>query len=156
MDFRASKYLVEVFNFDVLHMQLNTSLFILGLVLIVMFLMNRWLFKPVLRTMQNRERLVVELHATSEAQRAEIGRLTQTYEEQLRQAREEVARVRQEARREAQQAVEAVLARARREAAAELAAAVAALGADVREARAQLGRSADLLAERVATRLLSA
>ena len=50
MNFRDSEYLIPIFDFDILNMQLNTPLFILALVLLVMFLMNRLLFQPVLRT----------------------------------------------------------------------------------------------------------
>ena len=41
MDYKASPHLVRIFDFDVLHMELNTPLYILALVLVVMFLLNR-------------------------------------------------------------------------------------------------------------------
>lgn len=155
MNFKDSPYLVEIFDYDVLHLQLNTPLFILALVLVVMYFMNRWLFGPVMRNLAAREGLMTRLSEQTAAHRDEVAALMAAYGKHLEQAREEVARVRQEGRRESQQAVTAVLAQARQEAQADLAAALAELSGEVERAAGQLRQDAQRLAESVVNRILS-
>lgn len=156
MDFKDSKYLVEIFDFNVLHMQLNTSLFVLALVFIVMFFLNTWLFKPVLRTMDRRRAHLDELNAAAEQHHGEIADLTREYETKLERVRAEVAQVRQEARKETQQAVEEILYKARQEADAHLRQALEALQGEIGQAREQLADAAGDLAEKAANRIVAA
>ena len=113
MDFKASKHLIPIFDYDILHMQVNTPLFILLLVLVVMFCLNKLLFQPVLKTLDRRAGVLSKLAGEAESRKAEVERLTQSYEADLAKARMEVAEVRQLAHMEAERAAEAILAQAR-------------------------------------------
>jgi len=156
MNFKESPHLIDLFDFDVLHMQLNTPVFVLVLVLVVMFFMHRWLFRPVLETLHARGDNLRELRRQTEAGREQVARLTAEYEQHLAKAREDVAAVRAEARRDAQQAVGAILERARREAEGELGGALDELRREVEQTAATLHQQAQGLAERVTNRILNA
>lgn len=156
MDFKTSSYVIEFFDFDVLHLQLNTPLFILVLVAIVMFFLNFWLFRPVLDTLDARRAHLEELGAATERNKGEIARLADEYEQKLEQARAEVALVRQDSRRETQEAVQAILYKARQEADAELRAALDLLQTEVARAKTELSGAAPGLAEKTASRIVNA
>ena len=156
MSFRDSEYLIPIFDFDILNMQLNTPLFIFALVLVVMFFMNRLLFQPVLRTLESRKSYLSGLGEGVAAQREEIGRQTADYGQKLEMVRGEVAQVRQEARKETQEAVEGILHSARQEADAELRRALSELEKEVEQARGELQQAAQGLAEKATDRILNA
>ena len=156
MDYRASDYLIPIFDFDVLHLQLNTPIYIFVLVLIVMFFLNRLLFQPVLKTLDARQAYLDKLQKSTSDQEEEIAKLTERYEVQLEVARKEVAQVRADARKEAQQAIDETLQQARQEADAELAKAMEELNREVEAARSGLGEAAQKLAEQATNRILNA
>ena len=156
MDYKDSEYLITLFDFNIVHMELNTALFVFVLVLIVMFSLNRLLFRPVLRTLDNRKAHTDQLAENVLKNRQEIERLTETYSESLERVRGQVAQVRNEARKEIQQAVEVILGKARAEAQAELQQALAELEREVSETREALHRSARELADQAAKRILAA
>ncbi len=156
MSYEESPYLVELFDFQILHMELNTPLYMLVLVLAVMFLMHKLLFRPVIRTLENREQLQASLREAASNRRKEIELLTQDYERNLARVRAEVAQVRQESHREAQEAVGAILEEARREARAEFDSAMDELRREVEQARAGLEQASRQLAEQAANRILRA
>ena len=156
MDYKASEYLITLFDFNIVHMELNTALFVFVLVLIVMFSLNRLLFRPVLRTLDNRKAHTDQLAENALKDRQEIERLIETYTESLERVRGEVAQVRSETRKETQQAVEAILGKARAEAQAELQQALAELEREVSETREALQRSARELSDQAAKRILAA
>ena len=156
MDYKASEYLITLFDFNIVHMELNTALFVFVLVLLVMFSLNRLLFRPVLRTLDNRKAHTDQLAENALKDRQEIERLIETYTESLERVRGEVAQVRSETRKETQQAVEAILGKARAEAQAELQQALAELEREVSETREALQRSARELADQAAKRILAA
>ena len=156
MNYKDSPYLVEVFDFDILHMQLNTPLYIFVLVVVVLFLLNRLLFKPVLRTLDNRAQLAGKLESTVAGSQAEVAKLAQDYEAKLVGVREEVARVRQETMRQAQSEVAGILEKARAEAQAEFQAAMTELRTEVQQAKTALGDASQRLAEKTTNRILQA
>lgn len=156
MAYQASPHLIRVFDYEILHMELNTVLYILVLALVVMFLMNRLLFRPVLRTLENRESLMETLQGNTAQRREEVQRLTEQYREDLARVREQVARVRAESHRETQQAVNEILAQARSEAQAEFDRAMQDLQGQFDQARARVSDTAHTLAEQATRRVLSA
>ena len=155
MNFKASEYLIPIFDFDVLHMQLNTPIFIFILVIAVMFFMNKLLFKPVLSTLDKRTTYLQGLEKTASRQREEIGKLTGQYEERMEKAQAEVAQMRAEAHKEALEEVKAILNKAQREADGELQEALEVLNKEVEQAKQELGRMAKELAEKTADRILN-
>jgi F-type H+-transporting ATPase subunit b len=156
MNFKDSEHLIPIFDFDLLNLQLNTPLFIFALVLIVMLAMNKLLFQPVLRTLEERKAFLDGLNENAERQKEEITRLAETYEQDLEKVRGEVAQVRADARRESQQAIEAVLYKARQAADEDLREALAELNGEVEQAKGELALAARSLAEKTANQILSA
>jgi F-type H+-transporting ATPase subunit b len=156
MDFKASPLYQPLFDFGILNLDLNTPLFILALVLIVMFCLNKLLFQPVLLTLERRQGMLERLSEEAERNRAEVERLTQTYEADLAKARAEVALARQLAHAEAERATEAVLKQARKTAEEMLDRAMTELRQDVARARAELPKAAQQLAAATANRVLKA
>ena len=154
MNFRDNA--ISIFDFDLLHLQLNTPLFMLALVLVVMFALNKLLFQPVLRTLEERKTYLDGLGATAGEQREAIARLADSYEADLEKVRDKVAQVRAEARKETQEQIDAAIHHARQQAGQELSAALAELEGEVRQAREALGPAARDLAEKTANRILSA
>lgn len=156
MDYKDSPYLIKVFDFDILHMELNTVLFTFVLVMVVMFFLNKWLFQPVLRTLDNRTALMKTLGEAVESHRGDIGRLTEEYEANLAKVREEVARVRQESQRKAQGEVTSIMEEARREAQSDFESSMTELRGEVENARKELGSQTRQLAEQLAGKIMPA
>ena len=155
MDYRASEHLIPIFDFGLgLHLELNTALFIFVLVLIVMFSMNRLLFEPVLRTLDNRSQMLGKLRESTQQRLREIEALDRDFQTQLARVREEVNIYRQEARRDAQDAVEAVLADARRAVAADLTSAMSELEKEAHRLRDELTERVGGLARQITHRVL--
>jgi len=154
MDYR--QHAIQIFDFQILHLQLNTPLFILVLVLILMASMHWLLFRPVLRTLDGRRGELDRLAEHTESERAKLAMLIEQYKRDLDQVRVEVERVRQQGHAAAQKAQEQVLEQSRQDAARHLQGALAELQDDVRQARATLGRVARTLAEKTTQRMLSA
>ncbi len=155
MDFKASEYLIPLFDFDILHMELNTPLFILGLVLLVMFFLNRWLFQPVLLTLDRRIANLASLNDSEVKDREELARFSQEYEKKLDLVRKDVARQRADSRKETQRQIEQILYQARQKADADLRVALGVLAEEVEQARGTLKQMARNLAEQTAQRILN-
>ena len=154
MDYRASEYLIPIFDFDVLHMQLNTPIYIFVLVLIVMFFMNKFLFKPVLSSIDQRRSYLDGLDKTAKEQQAEIAELITTYEAKLDLARKEVAQIRADSRREAERNAKIIISGAQQEADAEFRQACQEFKKEVEAVRDTLENSTQALAEQTTTRIL--
>src|SRR5271156_2978267 len=102
MDYRQHAF--ELFDFQILHLQLNTPLFILALLLIVMASLHFLLFKPVLRTLDGRKQEVERLNSETREQQAEVARLTEQYKRDLDVARGQIELARQAAHAAGQKA----------------------------------------------------
>lgn len=156
MDYRSSEFYRNIFDYDILFMDINTPLYIFVLVLIVMFFMQKLLFKPIQRTMDAREAHMDALHQRTRQHHAEIEQLTKDYNDRLDEVRSEVARVRQEARREAERTVAGILDRARQQIDADTKSAMADLELQVTQTRSELSQRATSLADEAITRVLGA
>ncbi len=150
-----SEYLQKVFDFGLLHMEVNTPLFILALVLVVMFALNFLLFRPVLRTLDNRRAQADAQNSAAEGDAAEIARLAEQYEADLARVRSEVAQVRQEGHQAAQAEVSRILSQAREAAQGDFEAAMAELRQQIGEAGAELEAAAAGLAGQISQRLVN-
>jgi F-type H+-transporting ATPase subunit b len=154
MDYRASQHLIPIFDYGVLHLELNTALFILALFLVVMFALNRLLFRPVLRTLEGRESLVSQIQTGNASKEQEIAKLTAEYQTRMTQIRDELDKLRQQSRRESSRQVEAILSQARKTAEQRLAEAMAGLEQEMSRLRAEALADARRLAEQIARRVL--
>lgn len=156
MDYRSSEFYRNIFDYDILFMDINTPLYIFVLVLIVMFFMQKLLFKPVQRTLDARQAHADALHQRTRQHHAEIERLTKDYNDRLDEVRAEVARVRADARRDAERTVAGILERARQQIDADIKSAMADLELQVTQTRAELSQRATSLADEAVTRVLGA
>ncbi|MFI5400476.1 MAG: ATP synthase F0 subunit B [SAR324 cluster bacterium] len=154
MDFRQHAF--QVFDFQILHLQLNTPLFILALILIVILCVNVLLFRPVLRTLDGRRGELDRLANETAAQKADLAALMDRYKQDLDRVRGEVESVRQQAHAASQKAQERVLEQARQDADNSLQSALAALRDEVAQARTQRESTVRQLASQTADRILSA
>jgi len=154
MNYRASEHLIPIFDYGVLHLELNTALFILVLFLAVMLLLNRLLFKPVLRTLDGRAALLTGIQADNARKEQEIAKLTREYETRMAKIRDEVDQLRKESRRESAKAAEGILAAARQAAEQKLSAALAELEREIQRSRAEALAGAKGLAGQITRRVL--
>ena len=155
MNYKDSPHLIEVFDFDILHLELNTLVYILVLLLVVMFFLNRWLFRPMLRTLDNRSHHLDRLRDAVANHKVEIVKLTEDYEASLTRVRAEVAQVRQESHKEVRAEVEGLLADAREAAQADFEKAIQDLRAQTDKAREDLKSSSSQLADQISERLVN-
>ena len=146
---------IKVFDFGLLHMEVNTPLFILALVLMVMLALNFLLFRPVLRSLDNRKAQADAQNSAAEGAAAEIARLADQYEADLTRMRAEVAQVRQEGHQTAQAEVSQILSQARDAAQADFEATMGELRQQIGEAGAELEAAATGLAEQISQRLVN-
>ena len=154
MDYTQSEYLVPIFNYGVLHLELNTAFFILVVFLFVTFALNRLLFQPVLRTLERRAALVEGIRAGNTGKQQEIAQLTRQYEARMDEIRGEIDRFRQERRREAGRDAEAILAQAREASEARLARSMEELQRQLAEVRTDVLKGTGRLAEQITRRIL--
>lgn len=155
-NYRESEYFYELFNFGLLHLNLNTALFILVLVLVVMFFLNRLLFRPVLRTLDNRAARLGSQSEAAEKDRLAVSALTTQYETDLVRVRNEVAQVRQESHQKTHAEVARILSEARTAAKADLDAALGELHTQTEAARVELEAATEGLATKISQRLVNA
>lgn len=156
MNYLESTYLARIFDFGILHMELNTFLYTLSLILVVMFFLNKLLFQPVLRTLENRGKLESSLGKSTEDRHKEIERMTEAYQESLVKVREEVAKVRAESHKAIQTEVEGILSQARNEAQADFDKAMEDLNQQMETVRGELSATAQALAEQATNRIMGA
>ena len=154
MDYTQSEYLVRIFDYGVLHLELNTALFILALFLTVTFVLNWMLFRPVLRTLDARAALVSGVREDNARKQAELDRLTREYETRMDEIRAELDKFRQEARRETGRQVEAIVGRARQDAEQRLAQVMGELDREIQRVRGEVLGGAAQLAQHITQRIL--
>lgn len=123
-------------------------------VLLLTALLNRLLFKPVLRVMEERERAIRSARELAERSANEARLASVEFEKKTADARAELYRQMDEMRRAAMHERAEIMSRTRAEAESEIAAATAKLAAEAEEARRRLGAEADALGAAVAERIL--
>ncbi len=123
-------------------------------VLLLTVVLDRLLFKPVLRVMAERERAISSARELAERAANEARAATAEFEQKTGEARAELYRQMDDMRRTAMDERARIMARTRAEAEAEIAAASAKLKAEAEEARRRLDAEADALGAAVAERIL--
>lgn len=123
-------------------------------VLLLTVVLDRLLFKPVLRVMAERERAISSARELAERAANEARAATAEFERKTGEARAELYRQMDDMRRTAMDERARIMARTRAEAEAEIAAASAKLKAEAEEARRRLAAEADALGAAVAERIL--
>jgi F-type H+-transporting ATPase subunit b len=123
-------------------------------VLLLTVVLDRLLFKPLLRVMAERERAIRSARELAERSANEARLAAAEFDRKTSEARGELYRQMDDMRRSAMDERAAIMARTREEADAEIAAASAKLQAEADEARRRLSADADALGAAVADRIL--
>lgn len=123
-------------------------------VLLLTVILDRLLFKPILRVMKQREDAIRSARELAERSATEARAAAAEFEQKTTAARAEIYRQMDDMRRAALAERTEILARTRAEAEAEIAAAGAKLDADAAEARRRLEADAEALGAAAAERIL--
>lgn len=129
-------------------------LWVIFFVLLLTILLDRLLFKPILRVMAEREGAIRSAGELAERAANDARAATAEFEQKTAVARTEIYRQMDEMRRAATTERAEALARTRAEADAQIAAASARLAAETEEARRKLTADAEALGAAVAERIL--
>ena len=129
-------------------------LWVIFFVLLLTVVLDRLLFRPVLRVMAEREQAIRSARDLAERSANEARLASAEFEKKTGEARAELYRQMDEMRRSAMNERAEILARTRAEAESEIAAASAKLAAEAAEARRRLSADADALGAAVAERIL--
>ena len=123
-------------------------------VLLLTVVLDRLLFRPLLRVMEERQRAITSARELAERSAYEARRATAEFDRKTGEARAELYRQMDEMRRTAMDERADIMNRTRAEAEAEIAAASAKLQAEAEEARRRLSAEAETLGAAVAERIL--
>jgi F-type H+-transporting ATPase subunit b len=129
-------------------------LWVIFFVLLLTVILDRLLFKPILRTIAEREGAIKSARELAERSAHEARAATAEFERKTTEARGEIYRQMDEMRRAALAERADIMSRTRAEAEAEVAAATAQLQAEVERARHTLSAEADALGTAAAERIL--
>lgn len=135
--------------------ELNRSLFVQLLnFLILLVVLYRFAYKPLLATLEGRTAAIKQQLAEAQGAREQAQRQAAEFEARLREAQAEAQAMRERALREAAELRERLTAEARQEAARLLEAARAEIAQDVRRAKSELRAEVGTLAVEIAERLI--
>jgi F-type H+-transporting ATPase subunit b len=123
-------------------------------VLLLTVVLDRLLFKPLLRVMEERQRAVSSARELAERSANEARLAAAEFDRRTGEARADLYRQMDEMRRAAMDERATILSQTRAEAEAEIGAASAKLQAEAEEARRRLSADADALGAAVAERIL--
>jgi F-type H+-transporting ATPase subunit b len=129
-------------------------LWVIFFVLLLTVILDRLLFKPILRVIAEREKAINSARELAERSAAEARNATVEFERKTADARGEIYRQMDEMRHAALAERAEIVASTRAEAEAEIAAASAQLQAEVEKARRTLSAEADALGTAAADRIL--
>lgn len=127
---------------------------IICIVLLLALVLDRGLFRPIVRVMEEREATIRAATELAEASAARAEAATEEFERRTRAAQAEVYKAMDERRRAALDHRATLLAQTRQDVERTLAEASASLEAQLSEARARLDEEADTLADAVVDRVL--
>ena len=131
-----------------------TVLWVVVLIIVLAFILDRLVFRPVLGVIKKREEAVTSARLLAERATEEARQAGEEFERKTAAARAEVYRQMDEMRRAGLEERTALVEATRREAEQALAEARAQLHDDVEAARARLDQDADALANEAAGRIL--
>ena len=129
-------------------------LWVIAIVLLLSLILDRLLFRPITRVIEERERRVASARQLAEESAAKAAAATAEFDEKTATARNEVYRQMDEMRRAALDRRADLVARTRQETAAALAEASEQVNADAATARDRLARDADEMGREAAARIL--
>ena len=122
--------------------------------LVFMYLINKFLFQPLLRLMEEREGELNGIYSEIEALKAKAEKLLKEVDEVLLKAKEEAKKLIDEAVKEARREREEIIRRAQEEAAAKVEAAKREIWESFEKEKSKLEVEAERLAEEIVKKLL--
>ena len=131
-----------------------STVWVIFFVLLLTVVLDRLLFRPILRTMEARAQAISSAKALAERSAAEARAATEEFERKTAAARAEIYRQMDEMRRVAMNERGEILSRTRAEADEQIAAASAALQRETDDARRRLTADAEALGVAAAERIL--
>jgi F-type H+-transporting ATPase subunit b len=131
-----------------------TVFWVVGLLLVLAVILDRLVFRPVLRVIAQREEAVTSARKLADQAADEARRAGEEFEKKTQVARSEIYRQMDDMRRAALEERAALVAETRKEAELALTDARATLAQDVAAARARLDADAEALAADAAARIL--
>jgi len=129
-------------------------IWVIVIVLVLAFVLDRGLFRPIGRVMRERESAIRSAQEMAQASAERAREAAAEFEQRTKAAQAEVYREMDENRHQANEKRTAIMARTRQEVDAQLAEASSRLKAQASEARAQLEKEADALGEAIVERVL--
>jgi len=129
-------------------------IWVIFFVLLLTFLMNQLLFKPLVRVMTARQSAVKSARNLADKAAAEATKVSETFDVKTRAARQEIARGMEEARRAAEVERSRLLEEAHAQAHGTIADATRQLAADAADAKLRIDRDSTELAHTLADRVL--
>jgi F-type H+-transporting ATPase subunit b len=129
-------------------------IWVIFFVLLLTVVLERLLFKPLLRVMEERQRAIRSARELAERSASEARAAAAEFDRKTAEARAELYKQMDDMRRTAMDERAAIMTRTRAEAEAEIAAASAKLQAEAEEARRRLSDEADTLGAAIAERIL--
>jgi F-type H+-transporting ATPase subunit b len=129
-------------------------LWVIALVLVLTFVLDRFLFRPITRVMLERARRIESAEELAETSAAQAEAAAREFEDKTTAARTELYRQMDDVRREALRRRTELLAATRKETETAIAEASARVQAEAADARTRLAREVDALGAAVAERLL--
>jgi F-type H+-transporting ATPase subunit b len=129
-------------------------IWVIFFVLLLTIVLERLLFRPLLRVMEERQRAIRSARELAERSASEARAAAAEFDRKTSEARAELYRQMDDMRRAAMDERAAIMTRTRAEAEAEISAASAKLQADADDARRRLSEEADALGAAIAERIL--
>jgi F0F1-type ATP synthase membrane subunit b/b' len=129
-------------------------IWVIVIVLLLAFVLDRGLFRPIGRVMREREQAIRSARDLAQAASDRAAEATAEFERKTRAAQAEIYRQMDENRRQANEHRAALIATTREEVQASVTAAAARLDAQAAAAQARLEQEANLLAEAIVERVL--
>ena len=142
-------------DYGLLHAQLGTPIITAILLLLMILALNKLLFQPVLRTLDNRKKEIEESQSTVASTKIKIEQLRQDYDKKLIAAREQVARTFQDIWHDSQKQKEALIIETVRLCEEEQAKGKVALQQEVKVARVSLEALSGKIADQTVSHLLN-
>ena len=81
-------------DYGMLHLQLATPAAVLIIIFIMIFTLNKLLFQPIIRTLDNRKEVIVKSQKRVGQVEGEVERLKQDFQQKLNEVRTEVIHLR--------------------------------------------------------------
>lgn len=142
-------------DYGLLHVQLATPILVGVILMVLIFALNKFLFQPVIRTLEGRIKLIEESKNVVGKTKSEIQKVSDEYDKLLKKTRVEINRIHDHAREEGLRKRDELLGTARTSAEGEIEKGRLAVAQELEKAKAQLVEMSKTLSNTISQRLLN-